>query len=137
VDIIDPVNGLPCAMGLICGVIGMTFQGAPIAPSLCGIILISIKKGVVKLRFPSLAAFKVKDMPNGIMLWHEKDLVGSKCCVVIIGSKWFRRTKSKLDIFGNCNWSWTCETMGLPRTYELFIFGQMNVSPIFELCLIA
>jgi hypothetical protein len=74
-------------MGLICGVIRMTFHEAPIAPSLCGIILISIKKGVVKLPFPSLAASKVKDMPNGIMLWHEKDLVASKYCVVIIGNK--------------------------------------------------
>jgi hypothetical protein len=28
----------------------------------------------VKLPFPSLVASKVKDMPNGILLWHKKDL---------------------------------------------------------------
>jgi hypothetical protein len=56
----------------------MTSHGAPIAPSLCNIILTSIKKGVVKLPFPSPTTSKVKDMPNGIMIWHEKDLVASK-----------------------------------------------------------
>lgn len=78
VDIIDPFNGLPHATRLICGVIGMTFHRAPIALSLCTIVSTSIKKGVMKLPFPSLGASKVKDMPNGIMLWHEKDLVASK-----------------------------------------------------------
>jgi len=63
---------------LICGVVGMTFHKAPIAPSLCNIILIGINKGVVKLPFPSLATSKVKDMPNDIMLWHDKDLIASK-----------------------------------------------------------
>jgi hypothetical protein len=65
-------------MGLICGVIGMTFYRAPIAPSLCNIILTSIKKGVVKLPFPSPTTSKVKDMSNDIMIWHEKYLVASK-----------------------------------------------------------
>jgi hypothetical protein len=68
VDIIDPFNGLPYAMGLICGVVGMTFHKAPITPGLCNVVVISIKKGAVKLPFPSLVASKVKDMPNGILL---------------------------------------------------------------------
>jgi len=78
VDIINPFNGLPCAIRLICGVVGMTFHRAPIALGLCNIVVSSIKKKIVKLPFPSLATFKVKDMPNGIMLWHEKNLVPSK-----------------------------------------------------------
>jgi hypothetical protein len=38
----------------------------------------SIKKGGMKLPFPSLVGTKVKDMANCVVLWRDKDVVVCK-----------------------------------------------------------
>jgi hypothetical protein len=38
----------------------------------------SIKKGGLKLPFPSLVGTKVKDMANVVVLWWDKDVIVCK-----------------------------------------------------------
>jgi len=39
------------------------------------VIVTIIKRGSTRLPFPNPNATKVDDMGNGIILWHEKDLI--------------------------------------------------------------
>ncbi len=75
INMFDPATKLLCAIGEICGVLGMTFHGNIIAPGHYIIVVINIKKGSMKLPFPNLGARKVNNMGNGIVLWREKNLV--------------------------------------------------------------
>jgi len=53
----------------------MTFHGNIIALGHYTMIVTIIKRGSTRLPFPNPDATKVDDMGNGIVLWHEKDLV--------------------------------------------------------------
>ncbi len=75
VDMLDPTTRLPCAIGEICGVLGMTFHGNIIALGHYTIGVINIKKGFVRFPFPNLDTTKVNDMGNGIAHWWEKGLI--------------------------------------------------------------
>ncbi len=67
VDIFDPFSQLPCTVGEICGVLGMTFHENLITPR--------HHSGTLKLPFPNLDVMNLDDMGNDIVLWHEKYLV--------------------------------------------------------------
>jgi hypothetical protein len=54
-------------VGEICGVLRMTFHKNRITPR--------HYSGTLKLPFPNLDVMILDDMGNGIVLWHEKDLV--------------------------------------------------------------
>jgi hypothetical protein len=56
----------------------MTFYGNPIVDGHCIVDVIAIKKGFVKIPFPSPTTSKMKDIANGIVLWHQKDIVVCK-----------------------------------------------------------
>lgn len=43
VDLFDPISKIPYAFGEVCGVIGMTFHGSPIAPRNCIIAMTCVK----------------------------------------------------------------------------------------------
>jgi hypothetical protein len=75
VNIIDSFSKLPCAVGKIVGVVGMTFHFNPIAHRHYTIIVTSIKKRTMKLPFPNPTFSKIKDMANGVVLWRKKDAV--------------------------------------------------------------
>jgi hypothetical protein len=68
VEILDPTSKVTCAFGAICGVLGVTFHGAPITPMHVTIVVTSIKKGSTKLPFLSSITSKLKDMANGVVL---------------------------------------------------------------------
>jgi hypothetical protein len=63
----DPTTRLPCVLGEICGVSGMTLHGNIIALGHYTIAMIDIKKGFVKLPFPNPNATKMNNMGNGIV----------------------------------------------------------------------
>jgi hypothetical protein len=71
VNLFDPFNGMLCVMGEICRVQCMTFHGNLIEPRIYNIVVMGIKKGSVKVPSTSLAASKMKDTTNGIVLWHK------------------------------------------------------------------
>jgi hypothetical protein len=75
VDMIDPFSGLPCASGEICGMPGTTFYGNLIALGHYTVAVTTIKRGSTRPPFPNLNTSKVDDMGNGIVLWHERDLI--------------------------------------------------------------
>jgi hypothetical protein len=65
---LDPATKLPCAIGGICSVLGMTFHGNIITPRHYTVAMINIKKRPVRLSFPNPDATKVINMGNGIIL---------------------------------------------------------------------
>ncbi len=64
----------PCALGEVCGVVGMTYHCSPIAHGTCTIAITCIKKGSIRTPFPNSVGSKMKDMANGMVLWCEKDV---------------------------------------------------------------
>jgi hypothetical protein len=52
VELLDPISRIPCALGHICGVVGMSFHHAPIALGTCTVVVTTIKKLSTKLPFP-------------------------------------------------------------------------------------
>jgi hypothetical protein len=70
VDLLDITKKVPCALGEICGVVGMTFHRAIIPPRQCIVAMACVKKGLVKLPFPNEGGSKMKY----IIMWHEKDV---------------------------------------------------------------
>jgi hypothetical protein len=60
---------------------GITFHANPIALGTCTIVVTSvINKGSTRVPFPSPVASKMKGMENGIILWHEKNIIICKEC---------------------------------------------------------
>jgi hypothetical protein len=53
VELIDPTTSKSCALGEICGVLGMTFHRPPISLRQCIVALTNILKVLVKLPFPN------------------------------------------------------------------------------------
>jgi hypothetical protein len=78
VELFDPASQVPCILGLICGVVGMTFHHGSIAPRTCTIVVSTIKKGLTKLPFLISTYTKMKGMENSIVLWCDKDIVVCK-----------------------------------------------------------
>ncbi len=77
-EILDPTSKVTYALGEICRVLSMTFHGVPITSRHVTIAVTSIKKESTKLPFSSSTTSKVKDMPYGVVLWREKDVLVSK-----------------------------------------------------------
>jgi hypothetical protein len=75
VELFDLASRTPCALGKICGVMGMTYHDNPIAHGTCIVVVTCIKKGSTRVPFPNSTSSKMKDMANGIVLWHEKDII--------------------------------------------------------------
>jgi hypothetical protein len=48
---IDPFSRLPCVVGEICGVLGMTFHGKIIAPRHYTMVVTTIKRGLTNYHF--------------------------------------------------------------------------------------
>jgi len=42
------------------------------------IVVTSNNKGIVRLPFPTPTISKMKDMANGVILWHEEDILVPK-----------------------------------------------------------
>ncbi len=78
VELLNPATRIPCASSEVYGVPNMTFYGNPIVDGHCIVDVIAIKKGFVKIPFPSPTTSKMKDIANGIVLWHQKDIVVCK-----------------------------------------------------------
>jgi hypothetical protein len=63
----------------------MPFHDNPIGISFCMVLVITIKRRSIKLPFSSqLTSTKLKEMANGIALWHEKDIAICKWCNCIL-----------------------------------------------------
>jgi hypothetical protein len=78
VELLDPTSRVPCTLGLVCGVVGMTFHRAPVTLGTCVVVVSTIKKGSIKLPFPTSTQAKMKGMENAVVLWHDKDMVVCK-----------------------------------------------------------
>lgn len=73
VDLFDPTSKVPCVLGEICGVAGMTFHGAIIPQGQCIIVMACMKKWLVKIPFSNEGCSKIRNMVKGIVMWREKD----------------------------------------------------------------
>jgi hypothetical protein len=68
VELFDSASQTPCALGEVCGVVGMTYHRNPIAHGTCIVVVTCIKKGSIRVPFPNSASSKMKDMANGIIV---------------------------------------------------------------------
>jgi hypothetical protein len=77
VELLDPISQTPCALGEVCGVVGMTYHHNPIAHGTCTIVITCIKKGSARLPFPNSVGSNMKNMANGIALIESFSTI---CC---------------------------------------------------------
>ncbi len=75
VELLDLASRTPCALGKVCGVVGMTYHCSPIAHGTCIVAITCIKKWSTRVPFPNSAGSKMKDMANGMVLWCEMDII--------------------------------------------------------------
>jgi hypothetical protein len=75
VELLDLASQTPCALGQVCGVVGMTYHHNQIAHGTCIVVVTCIKKRSTRVPFPNLVGSKMKDMANNIMLWCKKDII--------------------------------------------------------------